>query len=79
MPNTGPNPISRYISYDNFGWALLTSLQLVTMDYWESIYNSVSNFLLIRLFCAAGRLRKDNGKLSLCDQRDSNLPLRNGA
>ncbi|XP_074630746.1 sodium channel protein 1 brain-like isoform X1 [Acropora palmata] len=41
MPNTGPNPISRYISYDNFGWALLTSLQLVTMDYWESIYNSV--------------------------------------
>lgn len=42
MPNTGPNPISRYISYDNFGWALLTSLQLVTMDYWESIYNSVS-------------------------------------
>ena len=42
MPNTGPNPLSRYISYDNFGWALLTSLQLVTMDYWESIYNSVS-------------------------------------
>lgn len=42
MPNTGPNPISKYISYDNFGWALLTSLQLVTMDYWESIYNSVS-------------------------------------
>ena len=42
MPNTGPNPISKYISYDNFGWSLLTSLQLVTMDYWESIYNSVS-------------------------------------
>ena len=42
MPNTGPNPISEYISYDNFGWSLLTSLQLVTMDYWESIYNSVS-------------------------------------
>lgn len=41
MPNTGDNPISEYISYDNFGWALLTSLQLVTMDYWESIYNSV--------------------------------------
>lgn len=42
MPNTGDNPISEYISYDNFGWSLLTSLQLVTMDYWESIYNSVS-------------------------------------
>lgn len=41
LPNTGPNPISKYISYDNFGWSLLTSLQLVTMDYWESIYNSV--------------------------------------
>lgn len=46
MPNTGPNPISEYISYDNFGWALLTSLQLVTMDYWESIYNSVSGVLV---------------------------------
>jgi len=46
MPNTGPNPISEYISYDNFGWSLLTSLQLVTMDYWESIYNSVSKFLV---------------------------------
>ena len=46
MPNTGPNPISEYISYDNFGWSLLTSLQLVTMDYWESIYNSVSRFLV---------------------------------
>lgn len=44
MPNTGPNPISEYISYDNFGWSLLTSLQLVTMDYWESIFNSVSKF-----------------------------------
>ena len=46
MPNTGPNPISEYISYDNFGWSLLTSLQLVTMDYWESIYNSVSRVLV---------------------------------
>lgn len=52
MPNTGPNPISKYISYDNFGWALLTSLQLVTMDYWESIYNSVSSCLFgIYVFC----------------------------
>ncbi|XP_068681874.1 sodium channel protein 1 brain-like isoform X2 [Montipora foliosa] len=41
LPDTGPNPWSQYISYDHFGWALLTSLQLVTMDYWESIYNSV--------------------------------------
>ncbi len=47
MPNTGPNPISEYISYDNFGWSLLTSLQLVTMDYWESIYNSVSRILVM--------------------------------
>ena len=46
MPNTGPNPISEYISYDDFGWSLLTSLQLVTMDYWESIYNSVSRVLV---------------------------------
>ncbi|XP_031560094.1 sodium channel protein 1 brain-like isoform X2 [Actinia tenebrosa] len=41
LPDTGPNPISKFISYEHFGWALLTSVQLVTMDFWESIYNSV--------------------------------------
>ena len=54
MPDTGPNPLSEYISYDNFGWALLTSLQLVTMDYWESIYNSVS-ILFLTVYLDGGK------------------------
>ena len=42
LRDTGPNFFNEFISYDNFLLALLNSLQLVTMDYWESIYNSVS-------------------------------------
>ncbi|XP_065060331.1 sodium channel protein 1 brain-like isoform X2 [Rhopilema esculentum] len=34
----GENPNYGYTSFDHFGWALLTSVQLVTMDYWENVY-----------------------------------------
>lgn len=36
-----PNTKIPYISFDNFLWSLLTSLQLVTLDSWEIVYNSV--------------------------------------
>ena len=36
------NPFT-YISYDNFLDAMLTSLQVCTLDFWESVYNSVSD------------------------------------
>ena len=38
MKDIGENPNYGYTSFDHFGWALLTSVQLVTMDYWENVY-----------------------------------------
>ncbi|XP_057317031.1 sodium channel protein 60E-like isoform X2 [Hydractinia symbiolongicarpus] len=40
-PGIGENPNQGYVNYDNFLSALLTSLQVCTLDYWESVYNSV--------------------------------------
>ena len=45
LPNAGPNPNYGFTSYDDFGWALLTSFQLVTLDYWEDVYLHVSLFV----------------------------------
>eukprot|EP00794_Sanderia_malayensis_P020464 gene20464-22480_t len=41
VKGAGTNPKDGYISYDNFLLAMLTSLQVCTLDYWESVYNSV--------------------------------------
>ncbi|XP_057305572.1 sodium channel protein 1 brain-like isoform X3 [Hydractinia symbiolongicarpus] len=38
LPDVGENPNFGFTSYDNFGWALLTSFQLVTLDFWEDVY-----------------------------------------
>ncbi|KNC46856.1 egg laying defective protein 19 [Thecamonas trahens ATCC 50062] len=38
---TGPNPGFGLISFDNFGVALLTVLQVVTMDEWEIVLTAV--------------------------------------
>ena len=42
VKGAGENPKYGFISYDNFYIAMLTSLQVCTLDYWESVYNSVS-------------------------------------
>ena len=42
LPHAGPNPNYGFTSYDDFGWALLTSFQLVTLDFWEDVYLHVS-------------------------------------
>ncbi|RZC41995.1 Ion trans, Na trans assoc, and/or PKD channel domain containing protein, partial [Asbolus verrucosus] len=39
----GQNPNYGYTNFDKFGWALLTSFQLMTQDYWESVYQPVLN------------------------------------
>ncbi|KAI8789145.1 sodium channel protein 1 brain-like isoform X1 [Biomphalaria glabrata] len=39
LPDIGDNPRFGYLSFDHFGWALLTSFQLITLDFWEDIYN----------------------------------------
>ncbi|XP_033123000.1 sodium channel protein 1 brain-like [Anneissia japonica] len=41
LPDIDPNPNYGYTSFDNFGWAMLTCFQLITLDYWENVYNLV--------------------------------------
>eukprot|EP01135_Chromosphaera_perkinsii_P008377 Nk52_evm2s1315 gene=Nk52_evmTU2s1315 len=36
--NIGPNPNFGYTSWDNFLWGLLNALQIVTLDFWEDIF-----------------------------------------
>ena len=38
----GENPNHGYTNFDNFMWAMLTTFQLITLDYWENVYNMVS-------------------------------------
>ncbi|KAG5860919.1 Sodium channel protein 60E, partial [Gonioctena quinquepunctata] len=40
---TGGNPNHGYTSFDNFLWSMLTTFQLITLDYWENVYNMVSD------------------------------------
>ncbi|KAH9635800.1 hypothetical protein HF086_002360 [Spodoptera exigua] len=35
----GPNPNHGYTNFDNFLWSMLTTFQLITLDYWENVYN----------------------------------------
>ncbi|XP_060840196.1 sodium channel protein 60E-like isoform X4 [Rhopalosiphum padi] len=37
----GPNPNHGYTNFDNFLWSMLTTFQLITLDYWENVYNIV--------------------------------------
>lgn len=39
----GENPNHGYTSFDNFLWSMLTTFQLITLDYWENVYNMVCN------------------------------------
>lgn len=40
----GENPNHGYTSFDNFMWSMLTTFQLITLDYWENVYNMVSSY-----------------------------------
>ena len=42
LPNIGDNPNFGYTSFDNLLWAMLTTFQLITLDFWENVYNMVS-------------------------------------
>uniref|UniRef100_A0A6P7FZE3 Sodium channel protein 60E-like n=1 Tax=Diabrotica virgifera virgifera TaxID=50390 RepID=A0A6P7FZE3_DIAVI len=44
---TGGNPNHGYTSFDNFLWSMLTTFQLITLDYWENVYNMVSGLKTI--------------------------------
>jgi len=41
LPDIGENPSYGYTSYDHMGLALLTSFQLLTLDFWENTYNMI--------------------------------------
>ncbi|XP_031569259.1 sodium channel protein 60E-like, partial [Actinia tenebrosa] len=41
LPHVGPNPDDGYTNFDNIGWALVMSFQLLTMDYWENLYDKI--------------------------------------
>uniref|UniRef100_T1JKK7 Ion transport domain-containing protein n=1 Tax=Strigamia maritima TaxID=126957 RepID=T1JKK7_STRMM len=41
LPDIGDNPNFGYTSFDNFGSSMLNTFQLITLDYWEDIYNRV--------------------------------------
>lgn len=38
----GENPNHGYTNFDSFLWSMLTTFQLITLDYWEDVYNMVS-------------------------------------
>lgn len=44
--NTETNPNSGYTSFDNFGIAMLTCAQLITLDFWEDVYSKVRLLVL---------------------------------
>ncbi|GFR23957.1 sodium channel protein 60E [Trichonephila clavata] len=39
LPGIGENPNFGYTNFDSYGWALLTTFQLITLDFWEDVYN----------------------------------------
>lgn len=39
----GRNPNYGYTSYDSFGWAFLALFRLMTQDFWEDLFQLVSN------------------------------------
>ena len=42
MEKIGENPNFGYTSFDTFLWSMLTTFQLITLDFWEDVYNKVS-------------------------------------
>ncbi|CAH1772803.1 unnamed protein product, partial [Owenia fusiformis] len=41
VSNIGENPNYGFTSFDNFGWAILSSFRLMTQDFWENLYQLV--------------------------------------
>ena len=38
LPGIGSNPNFGFTNYDNFAWALIVTIQVVTLDFWEDVY-----------------------------------------
>ena len=48
---TNTNPNNNYTSFDNFGMAMLTCTQLITLDFWEDVYGKVGHTYQFRQHC----------------------------
>ncbi|OAF68518.1 Sodium channel protein type 4 subunit alpha B [Intoshia linei] len=61
LPDIGENPNYGYTNFDSFGWAMLNIFQLVTLDFWEDLYDKVIRangywnvvFFAIAVFCSS--------------------------
>ncbi|XP_054720547.1 sodium channel protein 60E-like [Uloborus diversus] len=42
LPGIDENPNFGYTNFDSYGWALLTTFQLITLDFWEDVYNKIN-------------------------------------
>ncbi|CAL1270700.1 unnamed protein product [Larinioides sclopetarius] len=42
LPGIGENPNYGYTNFDSYGWSLLTTFQLITLDFWEDVYNKIN-------------------------------------
>lgn len=58
LPDAGPNPDHGYTNFDHMGWSLVMSFQILTMDFWENIYNKVLGTIMVVLVLAF-RIKKD--------------------
>ena len=41
LADAGPNPDYGYTHFDHIGWSLVMAIQILTMDYWENLYDKV--------------------------------------
>ncbi|CAK8685583.1 unnamed protein product [Clavelina lepadiformis] len=41
LPDVADNPNYGYTNFDHMGYAMLTSFQLLTLDFWENVYNMI--------------------------------------
>ncbi|XP_055941940.1 sodium channel protein 60E-like [Argiope bruennichi] len=42
LPGIGENPNYGYTNFDSYGWSILTTFQLITLDFWEDVYNKIN-------------------------------------
>merc|ERR1712198_332516 len=41
LENIGDNPNNGYTNFDHIGYSMLTCFQLITLDFWEDVYNHI--------------------------------------
>jgi len=56
LADAGPNPDYGYTNFDHMGWSLVMSFQLLTMDFWENIYNKVCIVRVVLKFIVSSQI-----------------------